>query len=202
MTYEVVLDNARMQMNCFELPPFYEDKYVTRARLIRTTPLGTWSDAYVDLGPGHPPDDIDFYNFFGGANTTSHLYVIEIDEVTQPDPSYISTPSGYALARVQPWVEGYIVGPAQTTGSGGSGYSPEPPKKPFLVGLSGSENLTFSEDWIAWPGQRMFCHADDDPALYLATGMGLEYLKMEPVDGVTTHLVVTNFGFRFYYEGA
>lgn len=194
MTYEVVLDNAKMLANCFDLAPYFVDKYVTRARLDRTSPSDpTGTSAVINIGPATSLD-IDFYDFMLGINTSSFLHVLDIDGVTQPNPSYIPgmIEDGYALVRVQPWVEGYAPG---TLPSG----------TPYLMGdINGSSSVTFnSADWIGYPGQRMF-GSDDLLSRYIPSGsyegIGMHYLHMLPVDSSTVHLVVTHFGFRFYFE--
>lgn len=213
--FELVVDNAKLQLNCHDeaplspLEPFTSDHYWTRGRLIRTTPShSSDTDEFVDFyADRHIDHDIDFYNFFLGPNTTTILYLVDIDGVEQPSPDWIPVHDGYELVRVQPFIIGYVVGDSRTSAALGTGYHPEPVKKPYIAGhVAGSYDLAWGDDpqWVGYPGDMMFCGADDQLTHFIPSGLneghGLQDVHMEPVDSNTTHLVVNLVGMRLYWE--
>jgi len=188
----------------FEGPPppaetVSADVTVTRARLVRGSTGGGSSDEFVDMGPS---TTIDFYNLALGAGTTSHLYIVEIDGEAFPGETWFpDVPAGYDLVDVRPWITAYTLGPAQTPASGGTGYLPEPAQKPFLV-MASTNTLAFDTSGTAYPGDLVVCGYADDLGLFRpgGGGSGADAVSMEPVDSVTTHIVVTSLGYRFTYS--
>lgn len=203
VTYEVSIDNAKMQVHCHEVSPpapYTVDVPATQGRLVRDAPsTGYHTDNVIPLTSS---TTIDFYAYFGGAagDTSNYLYMLQFNGIAASSTDWIPVADdGYELTDVRPYIIGYIAGGPQITEEA-TGWTPPAEKAPF-VGVSSSllSFDTFSGSYSA-DNPKQIAGGNYPVAWAGIGGAYADPIHLVAGSGGIIHIIVQGYGFRFTFS--
>lgn len=206
--YEVALDNAKIQIHCHEeapivLEPIVIDVPATQVRLLRSSV----ADGYTSDTSGIPINPssttIDLYAYFGGptGDTANYIYWEKFDGHDADSLDWIpTTPAGYALADIRPYIIAYTAGTQVVEEA--TGWHPPAEKSPFIGVTSSLISFdTFSSGWTS-SNPKQIAGWNYPTSWATIAGALPDPIHLVAGGGASCHIIFQGYGFRFTYEGA
>ena len=215
-TFEVVIDNAKIQVHCHdEEPPattLFIDVPLTRGRIQRTEEDGSSTDEFHDY-PGSWPEVMAYnrwtdptYTHLGGTV----LNPIDWDGITIGGSNGFvpDTPDGYSLTEIRFILKAHMTGGAPdviTEDTSSWGYLPAPTKSPYFADVHSGTGRVFDDfptsepsDWIECG--EPFSLANEHFASQWRLNKWFAVIPSPPYPAEPRAIVLNGMGLRFVYD--